>query len=118
MTLIRFKQIRSAFQPEYGTSFCVYKWHQVCYFIRMFNDKSKIIFVPGEHGTFYEGIIYVRIRYCLVRMYNKDKPDKYRVDFFILANAKYYFIFHIDVCQGKNTENIDTHPLLHKLPTT
>ena len=43
-------------------------------------------------------------------MYNKDKPGKYRVDIFILANAKYYFIYHIDVYQGKNTANIDIQP--------
>ena len=51
-------------------------------------------------------------------MYNKDKPNKYIVDFFILADAKYYFIYHIDVYQGKNIENIDIHLLLHNLPAT
>ena len=38
--------------------------------------------------------------------------------FFILADAKYYLIHHIDVYQGNNTENIDIHPSLRNLPTT
>ena len=37
--------------------------------------------------------------------------------FFILSNSEYYFIHHFDVCQGKNTSNIDTHPSLYNLPT-
>ena len=36
----------------------------------------------------------------------------------MLADSKYYFIFHIDVYQGENTVNIDMHPSLQKLPTT
>ena len=55
---------------------------------------------------------------CPVRVYNKDISKKYRVDFFILADAKYYFIYNIGVCQGNNTENIDIHPSLQNLPTT
>ena len=47
MTLIRFKQIHSAFHPEVGTTFCGDKFNQLCYFICMFNDKAKIIFVLG-----------------------------------------------------------------------
>ena len=60
----------------------------------------------------------MRSRYCPVRQYNKDKPNKYRVDFFILADAKYYFIYHLDVYQGKNRNNIDVHEEAKKLPTT
>ena len=55
---------------------------------------------------------------CPVRVYNKDISKKYRADFFILADAKYYFIYNIGVCQGNNTENIDIHPSLQNLPTT
>ena len=60
----------------------------------------------------------MRSRYCPVQMYNKDKPDKYRVEFFIFSDAKYYFVYHFDVFQGKNTENIYIHPSLHNLLTT
>ena len=38
--------------------------------------------------------------------------------FFILADAEYYFIYHIDVWQGNNTERIEIHPSIHNLPTT
>ena len=44
-------------------------------------------------------------------MYNKDKPDKFRVDFFILADSKHYFIYHFDVYQVKNKSNIDINHL-------
>ena len=47
ITLIRFKYIHSVFHTESGTYFCEEKCHQMCYFIRMFNDKSKMIFVLG-----------------------------------------------------------------------
>ena len=60
----------------------------------------------------------MRSRYCPVRMYNKDKPDKFCVDFFIMADSAYYFIYHLDVYQGKNIANIDIDPLVVKLPTT
>ncbi len=41
MSLIRFKQIRSAFHPEAGESACQDKCHQLRFFIRMFNDMAK-----------------------------------------------------------------------------
>ena len=44
------------------------------YFIHMFNDKSKIIFVLGEHGAFDGGGIATRSRYCPVRMYKNINP--------------------------------------------
>ena len=60
----------------------------------------------------------MRSRFCPVRQYNKDKPAKYRVDFFILADAGDYFIYHLDVYQGKNKANIDIRPNIKHLPTT
>ena len=55
----------------------------------------------------------MRSRFCPVRQYNKDKPAKYRVDFFILADSR-----DLDVYQGKNKANIDIHPSVKHLPTT
>ena len=118
MPLIRFKQIRSAFHPESGTSYCGDKCHQLRFFIRMFNDKAKHVFNLGPNVSFDEGGVAMRSRYCPVRQYNKDKPEKFRVDFFIMADAKHYFIYHLDVYQGKNKANIDIDPTLHNLPTT
>ena len=33
-----------------------------------------------------------------------------------MADAKYYFIYHIDMYQGTNTENIDIYTSLHNPP--
>jgi len=60
----------------------------------------------------------MRSRLCPVRQYNKDKPEKYWADFFILADARDYFIYHLDVYQGKNKVNIDIHHTVKHLPTT
>ena len=67
----------------------------------MFNDVAKKTFHLGPDVAFDEGGVAMRSRYCPVRQYNKDKPDKYRVDFFILADARYYNVGHLDVYQGK-----------------
>ena len=55
-----------------------------------------------------------------VRQYNKDRPNKFRVDFFVLANNKEgeYFIVHIDVYQGMNAANIGIPDEIKDLPTT
>ena len=118
MTLIRFKRIQSAFHPEAGTYFCRDKCHQLCYFIRMFNDKANIIFFIGYNCAFDEGGGSVRIGYCPVRMYNKDKPENIYSGFFILSNAKYYFIYNIYMYQYNNTEKNHIHPSIHNLFTT
>ena len=49
--------------------------------------------------TFDEGGVASRSRMNPVRQYNKDKPNKFRVDFFVLANNSpgKYFIVHLDV---------------------
>ena len=118
MPLIRFKQIRGAFHPEAGSTSCGDKCHQLRYFIRRFNECAQKVFHLGPNVSFDEGGVAMKSRYCPVRQYNKDKPNKYRVDFFILADAKYYFIYHLDVYQGKNRNNIDVHDDAKKLPTT
>ena len=43
ITLIIFKHIHSDFHPESQTYFYGYKCHQLCYVIRMFNDKGKYL---------------------------------------------------------------------------
>ena len=47
----------------------------------MLYDKLKIVFVLGQHGGFYEGGISISNKYCCVRIYNKDKTVKNKVDF-------------------------------------
>ena len=48
MPIIIPKQIHIAFHSEARTSFGGEKCHQMCYFIRVFNDKSKMIFLLGS----------------------------------------------------------------------
>ena len=118
MPLVWFQQIRSALRPEADVTDKYDKCAQLRFFIRRFNAKAREVFNLGTEASFDEGGVPMRSRYCPVRQYNKDKPDKYRVDFFILADAKYYFIYHLDVYQGKNKANIDIHKSVRKLPTT
>ena len=118
MNLVRFKQIRSAFRLESHRYDINDKCYQLRWFIRQFNFMAKKTFILGPNASFDEGGIPMRSRFCPVRQYNKDKPAKYRVDFFILADSRDYFIYHLDVYQGKNKANIDIHPSVKHLPTT
>jgi hypothetical protein len=68
--------------------------------------------------AFDEGGIACRSRFCPVRQYNKDKPNKFRVDMFLMACSKSYFIMHADVYQRKNSCNVGIHPSIRSLPTT
>ena len=120
MSLNRFKQIRGAFHPE--DKFLANGSEDKCYHIRFaineLNKAALACFIPETNASFDEGGIAMRSRYCSVRQYNKDKPDKYRVDFFILAGSKSYIIYHIDVYQGRNASNVGIHPECRNLPTT
>ena len=120
MSLNRFKQIRGAFHPEkkYAANGHVDKCFQIRMAINELNDASLANVVPEGNSAFDEGGCAMRSRRCPVRQYNKDKPDKYRVDFFILAGSKSYLIYHINVYQGKNASNVGIHPFCHNLPTT
>lgn len=120
MSLNRFKQIRGAFHPEdkglaNGSS-------DKCYMLRAalneLNEASMTNFVPEPNLAFDEGGVPCRSRYCPVRQYNKDKPDKFRVDFFMLAGSRTNLIYHIDVYQGKNATNVGIAPQFRNLPTT
>jgi Transposase IS4 len=72
----------------------------------------------GENLTFDEGGIGSRHRLNPVRQYNKDKPQKFRVNFFIMACSRTYFIHHIDVYQGENATNVGIDRSVRCLPTT
>ncbi|CAB9500921.1 expressed unknown protein [Seminavis robusta] len=119
MTLQRFKQIRSAFHPEdkdmAGTSDKCYQLRRA---INATNSASKSTFEAGAQCAFDEGGVACRSRFCPVRQYNKDKPNKFRVDFFILACSSTYAIFNIDVYQGRNATNVGIDESIQDLPTT
>ena len=84
------------------------------------NLISRRTFIPGPDLTFDEGGISSRSRMNPVRQYNKDKPNKFRVDFFVLANntSEKFFTIHLDVYQGKNAANIGIPGEIQTLPTT
>jgi Transposase IS4 len=103
MSLKRFKQIRGTFHPmnrraSYGGDKC----YQLRNALNCLNKAAMQTFQPSGNLAFDEGGVSCRSRLCPVRQYNKDKPDKYRVDFFILADSKHTNILHMDVYQGKN----------------
>ena len=119
MRLARFRQIRGAFHPELkeagrGGDKCF----QLRKLIQAVNAASKRSFRIPQDLAFDEGGIGCRSRYCPVRQYNKDKPAKFRVDFFILASSTSYAILHMDVYQGKNATNSYIREEAKQLPTT
>ena len=59
----------------------------------------------------------IRSRHCPVQKCSKHELCKHRVYFLIIADATHYFIFHLDVHQGKNKANIGISPTLHMIPT-
>ena len=119
MRLARFRQIRGAFHPESkeagrGGDKC----YQLRRLIQAVNSASRRSFKIPQDLAFDEGGIGCRSRYCPVRQYNKDKPAKFRVDFFILASSTSYAILHLDVYQGKNATNSYIRHEAQRLPTT
>ena len=96
------------------------KCHQLRSAIQFLNEHARKTFIPGRYLSFDEGGIASKSRYNPVRQYNASKPDKYRIDFFVLANATSgnNFIYHIDLYQGKNSSNAFIHRDAHNLPTT
>eukprot|EP00957_Ditylum_brightwellii_P041871 3171485-Ditylum_brightwellii.AAC.1 len=85
MTLLRFKQIRCAMYPKEGQySTNGNKCYQLRHFICTFNRKARKIYHLGPKASFGEGGVPMQSRFCPVMQYNKDKPDRFRVAFFIL----------------------------------
>ena len=82
MTLAHFKQIWYTFHPEVGPfenenrEQCYQLWQFIC----SFNSKDKTIFDLGPYVCFDKGDIATILRYCPVRMYNKEKPEKFYID--------------------------------------
>ena len=121
MSLKRFRQIRSAFHPEdkagaslHGNDRC----YQLRHAINTLNPVAKKLRHIPRNCSFDEGGCSCRFWFCPVRQYNKDKPNKFRVDFFIMACPKSYFIHHLDVYQGKNKANVEIAAEIRGLPTT
>ena len=120
ITEYRFKQIRAALHPKSGISTIVDKCHQLQASIQSKNEHVRRAFVPGCHCSFHEGDIASKSCYNQAPQYNYSKPDKYRIDFFILVNATAgkNFICFIDVYHGKKSTNAHTVEEAWNHPTT
>ena len=102
MSLNRFKQCMAAYRSQADrVNTGIDKAAQLRRPLEAINRAAKKTFRPGRQVSFDEGGVASRSRLNPIRQYNKDKPKKFRVDFFILSDAKQYFIYHIDVYQGK-----------------
>jgi len=117
--LARFKQMRAAFHPEHKwVSNSGDKCYQLRAIIKLLNAASYSAFHPGPNSSFDEGGLACHSRVCPIQQYNKDKPDKHRVDFFILTDAKTHVVLHLDVYQGKNALQVSVNEEACGLPTT
>ena len=79
-TLCCVKKIPSAFPPKPHLATTGDKCHQLCYAINKMNDTAKLTFIPGIDLSFDDGGILSRSCLNPDRQYNKDKPNKNRVD--------------------------------------
>ena len=106
-TYERFIQIRAALRPKFGETNILDKCHQLRTAINYLNNHAKKTFIPHCFLSFDEGGIANKSKYNPVCQYNASKPDKYHIDFFILANATSgnNFVYHLDVYQGTNQTN-------------
>ena len=86
----RFKQIRAAFHPEVGQSTVGDKCHQLPHVLNTLNQASFCKFIPGIDLSLNKGGVASRSRLNSGRQYNKDKPQKFQVNFLS------YVISHLD----------------------
>ena len=75
MNLARFKKIRTALHPEHGHSHCYGKFHQLRYFIRMFNHMARDVFRLDPNVSFDKGGVVMRSRCFPVRQHKKNEPE-------------------------------------------
>ncbi len=102
MSYPRFVQLHVAFHPESWISKEGDKCHQLRNAIKHFNKASMWMFCPGKEMSF-DKVGNPRKSNCNpVRKHNNSKPEKYRIEFFMLANASggRNLIHHIDIFQG------------------
>ena len=121
MKMWRYKQIRAALHPDDrkaasmdGTD----KAFMLRHALNTLNTAaSNVMHMSGEL-TFDEGGTASRHRRNPIRQFNGAKPQKFRIDYFLLTEAKSYFIHHADVHQGKNASEVNIHKEVHGVPTT
>lgn len=106
MTLARFKQILKAFRSEDSAPNKVKdKAYQLRSLCEALNKGAQRTFQLGRYVSFDEGGVASRSRLNPMRQFNKDKPQKFRVEFFLLCSAVNYFCYHFSPYEGKNATN-------------
>ena len=92
MRLHDFKQVLAALRienkPTDGVNDKAYQLRKIS---QLLSVGARCTFKPGRYLSFDEGGIASRSRKNPIRQYNKDKPSKFRVDFFLLSDAQKYF---------------------------
>ena len=116
MILSLFRRIITAYHTEFGESVFGDKYYQLRFLIRCINQPTARTFYLGPNTDFDEGGVATHSCFCFIWKYNKDKPEIHD-QFFSLADIKYYFVWHIDMYQGKNAWNIDIYHREKKIPT-
>ena len=111
MSLARFKQILKAFRTEVSAPTKVRdKAYQLRTHCQCLNDGARKTFILGRHVSFDEGGVASRSRMNPIRMFNKDKPNKFTVEFFMLASPRNWFCYHFSPYEGRNaTHNFIRH---------
>lgn len=120
MPSYQFQQLQAAFHPEYGQSEIGDKCHYLRHALQCLNAAARRSFALCSQASFDEGGVANHFRYNPCLQYNQSKPDKYRIDFFILPNAcnDRNFIYHIDCYRGKNAGNVFVDEELWEMTTT
>ena len=118
MIISHFRQIRSAYHPEFGESMVGDKCHQLRFLIRCIIRAAERNFGLGQNSGFDEWDIATCSRFWCVRKYNKDKPEKSIIYFFVLTGRKYYFVWKIGIYLWKNAGKIDIYHRAKQLTTT
>ena len=72
----------------------------------------------GHNLTFDEGGTASRHRRNPVRQFNGAKPQKFRINCFLLCNSKNHHVHHADAHQGKNASEANVHKDVWGVPAT
>jgi len=121
MKLWRYKQIRAALHPDDRKAASMDgsdKAFMLRHALNTLSTAAGNVMHMSKDLTFDEGGTASRHRRNPTRQFNGAKPQKFRIDYFLLSEAHNYFIHHADVYQGKNASEVNIHREAHGMPTT
>jgi len=121
MKMWRYKQIRAALHPDDRKAAFMDgldKAFILQHALNTLNMAAANVMHMSKDLTFDEGGSASRHRRNPIHQFNGAKPQKFRIDYFLLPEAHNYFIHHADVYQGKNTSEVNIHKEAHGVPMT